>query len=283
MQTNPRTVMTFAFDPHGRIAHIDDVENGAACQCTCPHCHSPLIAKNGGHERAHHFAHDNFSESSGCAETALHLAAKQIIADYKQVTVPPSVESSEFGTIATLEQVWLEHRLENPANSDWIVADCYATTEGKPFVIEIAVNHRVDQDKAAKLKALNIQAMEIELSDWIHQHWTWNELEEAVLVDPTRRSWIHVPAEEKPSTASEPLLTRESWTFSLNGRWIWVKKMPFGNLKVYHKPDKHLQSIVEPICRGKGYWNGKPYYNWIIFDQFKAELLAQLSSKAALI
>jgi len=283
MQTSPRTVMTFAIGPQGRIAHIDDVENGAACLCTCPHCRSPLVAKNGGQERAHHFAHDNSSESSGCAETALHLAAKQIITDYKHITVPPGVESSKIETIATLEQVWLEHRLENPDSRDWIVADCYATTGDKPLVIEIAVNHRVDQDKADKLKALNIQAMEIELSDWIHQRWTWRELEEAVLVDPDRRSWIHLPTVAELSTSPSLLLSRDSWTFSLNGKWIWVKKLPFGNLKVYHKPDKHLQSIIEPICRGKGYWSGKPYYNWIVFDQFKTELLAQLSSKAMLI
>ena len=41
------------------LLHIDDanVHNGLACDCLCPHCHHPLLAKNGGSKNTHHFAH----------------------------------------------------------------------------------------------------------------------------------------------------------------------------------------------------------------------------------
>lgn len=282
MQTTSRVAMSFAVAPTGRIAHINQVENGAACQCTCPHCHAPLIAKNGGQERAHHFAHDNSSEFAGCAETALHLAAKQLISDHKRITKPAILNSSGLMEMILLDTVELEYRMENPANGDWIVADCYTTTCENPLIIEIAVNHHVDPAKADKLKALDIPAIEIDLSDWAHQPWDWNDLEEAVLKDPRRRSWIHFPVEPAPEITQLVETTRTSWVFSFNGKKIWVRQLPFANLTVFHWHDDQLRSIVEPICRGRGKWQSG-HRNWLVFERFKNDLLAQRSARCTLL
>ena len=40
----------------GRLLHIDDVPSGLACDCICPGCSRPLVAKK-GRLQAHHFAH----------------------------------------------------------------------------------------------------------------------------------------------------------------------------------------------------------------------------------
>ncbi len=47
--------LTYALDTHGKMVYIEDVPNGLACNCICPQCHEPLIARNGGEIREHHF------------------------------------------------------------------------------------------------------------------------------------------------------------------------------------------------------------------------------------
>jgi hypothetical protein len=249
-----------------------------------------LIAKNGGQERTHHFAHDGGTVCEGGTETAIHLAAKQIIADYKRVALPFTL--GEVGResihIAEFESVQLEYELFLPSTQRRIVADCYGCNGDGPVIIEIAVHHRVDIDKAIKVDSLGICAIEIDLSDKIGKMLTWNDLENAVLFDANRRRWILAPqlqqeisvAEEAPSVAT-PLMTPNSneWRFAIGTTWIWVKELPFGNIRVFHRYDEHVRRIVEPICRSRGYWNGQ-YKNWIVFDRFKAELLESLASQA---
>ena len=49
--------LTYALDENDMLTHVDVVPNGVRCKCHCPHCDSPLYAKNGGQKRTHHFAH----------------------------------------------------------------------------------------------------------------------------------------------------------------------------------------------------------------------------------
>ncbi|WHY77279.1 competence protein CoiA family protein [Neobacillus sp. WH10] len=55
----------------GKLVHISDVEKGLKCECVCPACNHPLIARK-GEKTAHHFAHYNGSECAKSVETALH-------------------------------------------------------------------------------------------------------------------------------------------------------------------------------------------------------------------
>lgn len=285
MNTFRQAAMTFAVSSAGRVVHVDDVSNGTQCGCTCPHCRSVLIAKNGGHERAHHFAHHCSTETTGCAETALHLAAKQIIFDYKRIALPKILGEldGESSQITELNEVSLEHTLRNPFTQHWIVADCFASRSIDPLIIEIAVRHHVDEFKAAKIRELKLPAIEIDLSDQIEKLWMWDDLENAVLFDVNRRKWIYSPQNsdvilEKADIASPPSEIHE-WKFAIGATWVWVKELPFGNVRVFHRFDDQARRVVEPICRDRGYWNGQ-YKNWIVFDQFKLELLQLLSSQA---
>lgn len=63
-----------------------EVESGLACACICLGCRAPLIAKKGT-KFVWHFAHEGAACDSGL-ETAIHLMAKQILADEKTVTLP---------------------------------------------------------------------------------------------------------------------------------------------------------------------------------------------------
>ena len=59
-----------------RLVRVADVPNGLRCGAVCPGCRQPLVARNRGVVRQHHFAHHN-SESS--CESWLHATAKQIL------------------------------------------------------------------------------------------------------------------------------------------------------------------------------------------------------------
>ena len=49
-------VFSWAQHVDGGMVYVDDVPNGLACNCICPHCKERLLARHGT-ERAHHFAH----------------------------------------------------------------------------------------------------------------------------------------------------------------------------------------------------------------------------------
>lgn len=71
------------------MVHISQVENGLACGCTCPGCGAPLVARNAAKNvKVAHFAHHKTVECSSGLQTALHLAAKDIIARRRELCLP---------------------------------------------------------------------------------------------------------------------------------------------------------------------------------------------------
>ena len=62
------------------LVHVDEVRTGANCGCSCLNCHAPLVAKNAGRTRRHHFAHTQKSQSCG-GERWLHATAKLLLAE----------------------------------------------------------------------------------------------------------------------------------------------------------------------------------------------------------
>lgn len=279
------STMVFAHAEDRRIVHVDEVPNGGKCGCLCPACKSPLIAKNGGDERAHHFAHDGRVENQYCSETALHFAAKQIVSDNKKVRLPsPTLLSSEGGTIVDFSEMYIEHKLStNTDDHSHIVADCFGVTGNQSIIMEIAVHHEVDQNKLMKIESLGIPAIEISLRDFSNISWDWESLTNEVLYSAQRRKWLWQPiADSECEAMAEGIVSpvvktdQSEWIFDIGGRWVWVKKLPYGNIKVFHRRNDYLRNIVQPLCQNRGYWN--PKFNcWVIFDRFKDDILNSLS------
>jgi hypothetical protein len=282
-----QAAMTFALSSNGRVVHIDDVPNGVQCGCICPQCKRLLIAKNGGYKRAHHFAHESETKCKGGTETIIHLAAKQIVADYKLVALPFLLGeiSGEEIQLAEFDNVLLEHPFVSSTTQQRIIADCYGQNASGGLIVEIAVHHRVEADKARLLEALGLPAMEIDLADKIGEMIGWEDLTQAVLFESYRRRWIFTPSLDGVKAPVEEIQqapTRENstnlkkWRFAFGSTWVWVTELPYGNISVYHRYDARVRQIVEPICKKRGYWNAQ-YRNWIVFDQFKTELLELLA------
>ena len=65
------------------------VPNGKACGCLCPGCKHTLIARQNA--KTPHFAHAVGEDCQKGFETAVHLAAKQLIAERMELSIPPAV------------------------------------------------------------------------------------------------------------------------------------------------------------------------------------------------
>ena len=156
----------------GKLLHISEVPRGLACGCACPACGDRLVARQ-GQLREHHFAHAAGNDCRTAVETALHLAAKEILASRKEIVLP-SVEiqfhfhhyrdsGDKSLTIAPegryqLNSVALERRLTN------IVPDVIAHVEHRPLLIEVRVTHGIEEQKLARIQRLDMSTVELLLA-----------------------------------------------------------------------------------------------------------------------
>lgn len=191
------------------ISEIKIEEKGLKCNCTCPGCGTPLVARL-GKKKQRHFAHKGEAcDVVAAQQTALHMLAKEIIEnskrllfpgieikrdnyiddvdDYRvQARIPQSIEYRK-ASIISCDSVSLERKISN------IVPDIIVTVKGRSCLIEIAVTHFVDEEKEYKLKEVGLPLFEIDLSDLYNSEFSRAELAEAVLFDPNNRAWVYNP------------------------------------------------------------------------------------------
>ncbi|HEY9278377.1 MAG TPA: competence protein CoiA family protein [Methylotenera sp.] len=70
----------------GRMIGIKEASNGLACDCTCSCCGDRLVARQ-GKQKDWSFAHESGADCAGAIESALHKAAKQILAEEKSLYI----------------------------------------------------------------------------------------------------------------------------------------------------------------------------------------------------
>ncbi|KGK85867.1 hypothetical protein DP73_17705 [Desulfosporosinus sp. HMP52] len=214
-----RKLISYAIDKLSKsLVHISTVKSGLDCGCVCPSCGGALVAKKGNY-RADHFSHYNCSECNGGAETALHLAAKKILLESKELTLPTL--SLRDGLFSKLEEEF-NHRLDelnlqnfyvgldsriisepikisvDSVESEkrlylddltYIIPDLILTSHNRQLIIEIVVTNGVDIVKREKLRKINISAMKINLSA-IDYSITPDELKSIIIDGSSYKSWI---------------------------------------------------------------------------------------------
>lgn len=170
MTTN--RLIKYALDANNNLMFVDDVPNGLECGCVCPGCKEKLIAKNDGKIREHHYAHTSNKECITGYQTMIHLLAKAIIF---QKRILPGFAMNKQPIVAT--QIGCEVRLEDlniipdvlaiapvQLNLGYMGINVGTATKDIPFIIEIYVTHKVDEEKAKIIKDSGIPAVEINLS-----------------------------------------------------------------------------------------------------------------------
>lgn len=186
-------LLTYALDANNQLIHVDFVENGSACQCYCPHCKSPLDAKNGGEIREHHFAHAHGHYCEGAYESALHHLAKQIIQEEGGVMLPNSEDGNRPSGFVQLRDVQVEKMDEKYGirpDVEGIMPD------GRRLLIECLVTHKVSDKKYKIIIENGLLCVEINIK--------WYELDKRVLrefltQETDRRLWITLRDRKEPS------------------------------------------------------------------------------------
>jgi len=168
----------------GRMYAPLDVPIGKACGCVCPACGTALVAKHAPSGRTvPHFAHGSGADCAGGYESALHLAAKQLILEERCLFFPAlvaevreldvrgnvHVRSQALATagprdLRTVQlEVW-----QAGFRPDLVVG---AVDHADPVFVEIAVRHFVDAAKMARVTAANTPVLEFDLSSIREASW----------------------------------------------------------------------------------------------------------------
>ena len=165
----------------GEVVYIDDAVNGLACECICPGCRQPLVAKNNGKIKEHHFAH--ISKDFDCEhgyQCAIHYMAKDFFLEHKELIFKKNGIIERY----PIDEVRIEQRLDN------IIPDILVICDGKEFIVEIYVTHAVDDEKKAKIKSMLTSAIEIDISHLKDQMIDKETLKHE-LCNPDNYSWVY--------------------------------------------------------------------------------------------
>lgn len=205
----------------GKIIYIDDIpldkkqRHTEEWECVCPYCHIPLVAKK-GNEREYHFAHKSGLEPCSieyATQSALHLLAKEIIAEEQKVYLPNVYISCDeagvqniptfiknmipkykfwTGKVISCNSVTLENRISN------FVPDLVFRSDKStlPYLIEIYVTHKVDKEKIEKVKQVNLPMLEIDLSSYFYEGIDKEKLTQIITTENEYIRWIYYPSDE---------------------------------------------------------------------------------------
>lgn len=196
----------FGIRPDGQLVDANQTARGKACECRCPGCGAPLIARQGA-VRTAHFSHKSTVDCATAAETALHMAAKQVLLQATRITLPSLVlEASrsdprfgwfqESGTCFEGRTEWLT-AVKAEVWLSGIRPDILATgTDLGQFAIEIRVTHEVDYEKAADIRRRQLPCIEIDLRPYIGSVFSMADLTQHIVEAADNKNWLHHPKEE---------------------------------------------------------------------------------------
>ncbi|WP_367607875.1 competence protein CoiA family protein [Legionella sp. W05-934-2] len=193
--------LPFGLNENNTIAHISSVDSGKNCNCVCPSCGSSLIAAKGT-KNQHHFKHASTNECVGGLESAIHLAAKQIIMERRQIKLPEftiiesaldskSIMHTESKTIVKNGRVISFDSVQEEQAFNGMKADIQGIKKNEKLIIEIFYRHKVDDQKIDKIKEANISAIEIDLSDLTPEDVKDWETFWSCINEPKRIQWLN--------------------------------------------------------------------------------------------
>jgi len=180
----------------------DEVARGAACNCLCPGCDKPVVARHGT-EREWHFAHAKGEACEHGYEASVHEIAKQLIRQRRCLLLPALevtiTATDAFGQIVE-ERVHVQDartvRFDECKTSQIrndVTVDVVGRIADREILVEITVFHRLMPDKRERLQATGLPSMQIDLDEFKVQHATRAGIEFAIFEKLTNRCWLQHP------------------------------------------------------------------------------------------
>jgi hypothetical protein len=196
----------------GRLVEPAGLPSGLQEGLACPGCGDQLIVRHPKAARSH-FAHYREAGHEGCAESAVHAAAKQVLADAGVMRLPAQRETCVLDGLggilieetrqhkavsrATFERVELEVTIEN------IRPDALGyLSGGRRLAIEFFFRHRVDETKRVRIRELGLDAIEVDLSDMDGLQGL-AAIHERVVSDIERKTWLNYAHQAQTLAAAE--------------------------------------------------------------------------------
>lgn len=200
--------ISFGLHSSGRLIDATASANGIKCDCVCPSCRAPLIARQ-GQIKVPHFAHYDSRDCPTGAMTALHLAAQHLIVQRGVISLPKLSVSvlkrnPSFGdfertdsffseTTRKLADAKTEVRIQNGR-----VVDVGGTDQKMGFVaVEVRVHHEVDPNKSKDIKTAAVPCIEVDLRDICGQLLTMQSLATHLFDRVDNKKWIFHPLEDQ--------------------------------------------------------------------------------------
>lgn len=246
----------------GKLVHISAVERGLKCNCICPECNAPLVARK-GEKVMHHFAHHTQTDCRCTGESVLHLAAKNLLSQANKMVVPAVFVkfpgSSRYDELIRGPTEILIDHVELEKHFGSLTPDVVVYSKGKFFFVEIFVTHRVDEAKLKKLKTEQISTLEIDLSR-SNGNVSPAELSHFLLDDCKEKAWIYNAKAERDyqkflyASERKPIIRRGHALhvdYCPLHRRIWKGK-PYANLIddcaycEYHVKTEYEEQLPDP-------------------------------------
>ncbi len=181
---------------NGILYEPSQVERGKACNCICSSCNNPLTAKK-GEKNIHHFAHATNNSCETGRETAIHLAAKQIIFQNKAVYLPSikiEDELIDYGMV-TFDDIILEKAILGETTEFLIIPDITAKLhrkiDTKNLYVEIAVTHFSEEKKINEFRKKKLSSIEIDLSGLLKEDYVDFKMIENMIKSGNHATWIY--------------------------------------------------------------------------------------------
>ncbi|RWC30000.1 MAG: DUF2384 domain-containing protein [Mesorhizobium sp.] len=190
----------------GEPVHIFNALSGLACNCICPGCERRMVAHRGS--RRQHFQHEARIEGRTCissGETALHKFAKTVLGRELVLMLSALDETDGPHTVHVVREGRFEfEKAILECRQGEVVPDVICRIGDRDLHVEFKVTHPCGSEKIAKLKEMDVGAIEIDLSGCRDR--PLDELAHAILFEAPR-IWLHNP---KAAKARSKLAEMES-------------------------------------------------------------------------
>ena len=175
-------LLPVAIDNQGQWRTATEVPRGMACNCCCPGCDQPVIARQGTRRRPH-FAHlSRTPDLHTCNETALHRLCKHIVCTSVDKCIAlPRTRRYNVRLVSVAPEVAIDvvaRRVDLLAEVSFECPKGRTSAGTSNLAIEICVSHNKDQSYCLDMKKAGVPAVEIAV--------TWQQVLDRITKTPTQ-------------------------------------------------------------------------------------------------